>query len=61
MEEILNYVKALGVGCRHPHDKFLKEANNACQPTKAFGIYDFENEDFYHKPLVETNFFFWHV
>ena len=49
MENIIEYVKGLGVGCRHPHDPFLKEANDTCQPLKTFGISDFGEEEFYHK------------
>ena len=49
MENIIEYVKGFGVGCRHPHDPFLKEANDICQPLKTFGISDFGEEEFYHK------------
>ncbi|KAK6633911.1 hypothetical protein RUM44_004518 [Polyplax serrata] len=52
MNEVLNYVKSLGVGCRHPHDEFLREGNEICEPNKPFGISDFGEEEFYHKPYL---------
>lgn len=50
LEELLETIKEFGVGKRHPHDPFFNESNECCQPLRTFGIVDYDDEEFYHKP-----------
>ncbi|KAL0280623.1 UNVERIFIED_CONTAM: hypothetical protein PYX00_001855 [Menopon gallinae] len=48
-EDVLDLIKSLGVGCRHPKDEFFREGDQINKVHKIFGIHEVDDEEFYHK------------
>lgn len=48
-QDVLELLKSLGVGCRHPKDEFFRGGNEINKVHKIFGIREVDDEELYHK------------